>query len=469
MVTVRVNDVTLKQTSAKDLSFREKVELVRILDRMQADVIELNRIENVKADSLFIKTVCDAAGYSTVAVETNLTEESIDLAAQALKGAKQARLQVAAPVSLVQMEYLSHRKPEKLQLEAAAAVAYACTLCEDVEFLAIDAARSERAFLYAILEDVINAGARVVTVCDTAGELLPDEASGLIQDILANVPSIKNAVLGFSCGNSLAMADACTFAAVCAGAGEVKGSIYPEDTANVKNLAALLNKKGKEKGIGSDLRTVEIRRLSEQAARMFTDTRSSTTPFETGVREDISGRYFTIHDDISAIVRETQRLGYDLSEQDQVIVYDEFRKIAEKKEKVTAGEIDVIVASNALQVPPLYRIADYIVTSNSRFASTAHIRLYKGDQIMESVALGDGPVDACFLAIEQIIGRHYELDDFQIQAVTEGREAMGAALVKLRSMGRIFAGRGISTDIVGAAVSAYVSALNRIVYEGDEK
>jgi 2-isopropylmalate synthase len=102
-------------------------------------------------------------------------------------------------------------------------------------------------------------------------------------------------------------------------------------------------------------------------------------------------------------------------------------------------------------------------------SATAHIRLRKNGEILESVALGDGPDDASFLAVEQIVGRHYELDDFQIQAVTEGREAMGEAIVKLRCLGKIYSGRGLSTDIVGSSISAYINALNKIVYEEENE
>ena len=123
----------------------------------------------------------------------------------------------------------------------------------------------------------------------------------------------------------------------------------------------------------------------------------------------------------------------------------------------------------ALQVPPSYVLAEYIINAANMFSATAHIRLKKNGELMESVALGDGPVDAAFLAVEQIAGAHYELDDFQIRAVTEGREAMGEALVKLLVGGKIYSGRGISTDIIGSSISAYINALNKIAYEEENE
>ena len=163
-----------------------------------------------------------------------------------------------------------------------------------------------------------------------------------------------------------------------------------------------------------------------------------------------------------------QRLGYDLSEEDGLKVFDAFRRIAEKKEKVSIKELDAIIASAAMQVPPTYKLETYVITSGNTISATAHMKLHKQDTVLEGVYIGDGPIDAAFSAIEKITGRHYELDDFQIQAVTEGREAMGQTVVKLRSEGKVYSGRGISTDIVGASIHAYLSALNKIVYEEEE-
>ena len=158
-------------------------------------------------------------------------------------------------------------------------------------------------------------------------------------------------------------------------------------------------------------------------------------------------------------------LGYDLSEEDGVKVYEAFCRIAAKKQTVGEKELDAIIASAALQVPPTYRLESYVINTGNTISASAQMKLTKNGQTLSGVSLGDGSVDAAFLAIESILGRHYELDDFQIQAVTEGREAMGESVVKLRSGGKLYSGRGISTDIIGASVHAYLNAINKIVYE----
>ncbi|MBQ2136159.1 MAG: hypothetical protein II201_04690 [Clostridia bacterium] len=157
-------------------------------------------------------------------------------------------------------------------------------------------------------------------------------------------------------------------------------------------------------------------------------------------------------------------MGYDLTEGDCEKVYEEFVRVSEKK-TVGAKELEAIIASVALQVEPTYKLISYVVNSGNIISTTAQIKLRKGEEEIEGFCIGDGPIDAAFLAIEQIIGHHYELDDFQIQSVTEGKEAMGSALVKLRNEGKLYSGNGISTDIIGASIRAYINAVNKIVYE----
>ena len=178
--------------------------------------------------------------------------------------------------------------------------------------------------------------------------------------------------------------------------------------------------------------------------------------------------YLTEHDDLTVVTKAVERLGYELSSEDLAKIYEAFLAIAAKKKQVSIRELDAIVASAAMQVPPAYVLDTYLITAGNTISATAHLRLRRKDSILEGISIGDGPIDAAFLAIEQITGHHYELDDFQIQAVTEGREAMGQTVVKLRSNGRLYSGQGISTDIVGAGIRAYLSALNKIVYEEEE-
>ena len=466
MAQVKISDVTMKQTAEGfNLSFKEKIELAKHLDKLGAAVIELEPIRNARIDSLRIKSIAAAVTESIVAVPVDINEDSIRKTWDALQAAKKPRLQVCAPVSSVQMEYLFHKKPEAM-LTAVEETVRACSALCDTEFVADDATRSEPEFLYKAMQTAIDAGAKTVTVCDTAGTMLPGEFAGFVSALFENVPALKNVTLGVSCCDELSMADACTVAAIQAGAGEVKTAAYPLSTASLPNVAKIIT--AKEDTLGADCQ-IRVNQFSRVIGQIQWICQPGKHKPVAGTQNAEDGQVcLTVHDEITAVLSAVQRLGYDLSEEDGLKVYDAFQRIAAKKEKVSIRELDAIVASAAMQVPPTYKLDTYVITSGNAISATAHMKLLKNDTVLEGVFLGDGPIDAAFMAIEQITGRHYELDDFQIQAVTEGREAMGQTVVKLRSEGKVYSGRGISTDIVGASIHAYLSALNKIVYEEEE-
>ena len=468
MKNIRISDVTMKQQGSDiNLSFKEKIELAKLLDKLGVSVIELEGIHNAKIDALRIKSIAMAVQGSIVAVPVALNRDSVQQTWNALRLAKQARLQVCAPVSSVQMEYIFHKKPDAMLTAIADTIAACKEVCADVEFVADDATRSDSAFLYEVVRTAINAGVNTITVCDTAGAMLPNEFTAFIRELYANVPELAQVVLGVSCSDGLSMADSCAIAAVRYGAGEIKAAAYRLDVVSLPNVAKVLRAKGEFYNATCSLHTTVMSRITGQIAWMCQTGRSKNSPFDNGVQEDDGSIDLTGHDDLSAVMKAASRLGYDLSEDDGIKVYEAFRAIADKKEKVTAKELDAIVASAAMQVPPAYVLDTYVITAGNTISATAHLKLQKDNQVLEGVCIGDGPIDAAFLAIESITGRHYELDDFQIQAVTEGREAMGQTVVKLRSEGKVYSGRGISTDIVGASIRAYINALNKIVYEED--
>ncbi len=465
---IRISDVTMRQTGADfSLSFKEKIELSKLLDKLGVSVIELEPISQPKIDALRIKSVAAAVRDSILAVPVALNAESVQTTWNALKEAKKARLQVVTPVSPVQMEYLFHKKPDAMLASIRETIESCCALCADVEFVADDATRSDPAFLYEAVRTAIATGAKTVTVCDTAGAMLPNEFTAFIRALYEAVPELKTVCLGVSCNDSLSMADSCAIAAVRYGAGEIKAAAYRQSVVSLPNVAKVLSAKGEFYNATCKVRTTVMKRITGQIAWLCQTGRSKNSPFDNGVQEDDGSLYLTSHDDLAAVMKVASRLGYDLSEEDGAKVYEAFRVIAQRKEKVGAKELDAIVASAAMQVPPTYILDSYVVTSGNTISATAHLKLHKQEKVLEGVSIGDGPIDAAFLAVEQITGQHYELDDFQIQAVTEGREAMGQTVVKLRSGGKVYSGRGISTDIVGASIRAYINALNKIVYEED--
>lgn len=464
---VRISDITMKQSGEDfSLSFREKIELAKLLDKLGVSVIEVEGLHGSRTDALRIKSIAMAVCDSIVSAPVELNAASVEETWNALNLAKHPRLQVCAPVSSVQMEYLFHKKPDAM-LKAVAETVSACAALAETEFVAQDATRSETSFLYQAVQTAIDAGAKIVTVMDSAGTMLPEEFSAFISALYAAVPDLKKVTLGVGCANTLSMADSCVIAAVKAGAGEVKVAANPQDCANLSNVARILAAKGLEINAQIDLNVTRLSRTVEQIRWMCRAERNRMAQSVSSDAEE-SGVYLTSHDNMDAVSAAVERLGYDLSQEDRVKVFDAFMQFAEKREQVSIRELDAIIASEAMQVPSAYKLDNYVITSGSAISATAHMKLLKNGEPIEGVYLGDGPIDAAFLAIEQITGRHYELDDFQIQSVTEGREAMGQTVVKLRSAGKLYSGRGISTDIVGASIQAYLSALNKIVYEEDE-
>jgi len=469
MERIRISDVTMKQTG-KDftLSFKEKIEIPKLLDKLGVSVIELEGIAQPKIDALRIKSVASTVKSSIVAVPVQLCPESIDATWNALREAKHPRLQVCASVSTVQMEYLFKKKPAAMLAAIEEAISACCQKTHDVEFVAEDATRSDSAFLYQAIDTAIRAGAETITVCDATGTILPDELCGFLDSLYENVPELKGVTLGLSCLNELAMADACAIAAIRHGVREIKAAAYQINQVSLSNVSRLIAAKGDMWDVSCPVRTVEMNRIVKQIAWMCETRRSKNSPFDNGVAEMTDDVSLTAHDNISAVLKAVERLGYDLSEEDGARVYEAFRKIAERRDVITSKELDTIVASAAMQVPSTYVLASYSITASNISSSMAHMVLEKHGKKLEGVALGDGPVDAAFLAIENILGCHYELDDFQIRSVTEGREAMGETVVKLRSSGKLYSGRGTSTDIVGSSILAYINALNKITYEEAE-
>ncbi len=464
---IKISDMTMKQTAEGfSLSFREKIELAKLLDKLGTTVIEVEGLHGSRSDILRIKSIAAAVNDSIVSAPVELTAESVEQTWNALSLAKRPRLQVCAPVSSVQMEYLLHKKPEAM-LAAISDTVSACAKLTDTEFVAQDATRSEYAFLCKAIQTAIDAGAATVTVMDTAGTMLPEEFSAFIASLYACVPALKTVTLGVGCANTLSMADSCVIAAIKAGAGEVKCAAYPQDCANMTNISRVLAAKGDELGAKTDVNVTKLSRIVEQIQRICRGERSQSSLRDSAIQDD-SEIYLTAHDDCDGVSAAVERLGYDLSQDDRLKVYEAFMQFAQKRDKVSIRELDAIVASAAMQVPSTYKLENYVITSGNTVAATAHMKLLKNGAPMEGVCLGDGPIDAAFSAIEQITGRHYELDDFQIQSVTEGRAAMGQTIVRLRSSGKLYSGRGISTDIVGASIKAYLSALNKIVYEEEE-
>ena len=467
MNTVKVCDSTVRKLSTgKDLSlsFKEKLEVAKLLDKLCVDVIELDEIRNGKVDALLVKSVASAVVSSTIAVPVALGNDPAATAA-ALSECKNFRLQVVAPGSSVRMEYVYHKKANAILDMVKSSVESCKKYTDDVELLIDDATRGDDETISSLVKCAIEAGATTITFCDDAGTMLPEEFAAFLEDRVKADPGLSDITWGVSCSDELSMADACVIAALCHGAGEIKASAYPVNTASLENVCRIIAGKGESFGVRTQVSTSSMKRTISQINRFCVSSADSRTAFGfTGGIESADDR-LTANDTIEAVVNVAAKLGYNLNDEDEKSVYDAFMKLASKKESVSTKELDAIIATYAMQVPAKYELIDFITNTGASITSMAHVKLSTKDENLEGISLGDGPIDAAFLAIEQITGRHYELDDFQIKAITEGKEAAAETIVKLRANGKVYSGRGLSTDIIGASVRAYLNAVNKVIFE----
>ena len=469
MERVYISDRTLKQAGKQmPISFREKIELSRLIDRLEVDCIEVPAIENAKVDSLLIKAVSSAVRNAEIAVPVGHTLESVLQTWSALKEAPRARLQVCAPVSSVRMEYLYHMKPAALMNLVVELIRESRKYTDRVELIAEDVSRSDPAFLIPLVQAAIDAGVSVVTFQEAAGNCLPEQLGQTLSAILRKLTNCEQVTFGVDCSDELSLASACVAEAIRQGIREIKAASFPMGCASLTHVVRILSLKGEEVGVYARTRREEMRRVTAQIESLCTARLPVRGTIQGTIQDTDNQPELSYYDSKESILRAMDQLGYILSQEDQERVYQSFRSITEKKGNISIRELDALIATEAMQVPASYQILHYAVNTGNEIGAMAHMKLKYHEKTLEGISRGDGVIDAAFMALEQAVGRHFELDDFQIQAITEGREAMGETVVRLRSQGKVYSGRGVSTDIVGASIMAYLSALNKIVYEEEE-
>jgi len=459
---IGISDQTLYTSAARGAGFRQKLEAARKLDHLGLDTVEVPRLSQDEADMLLMRSLCGVVKRSVLACQTGFTRESVERAWDAVKGAAKPRLIVAVPVTSAQMEYTCHLKPPKVIEMIGQRVQEARALCDDVEFACEDMTRAEKEFALQAIKTAVDAGAQRITLCDSAGLSLPEEIAAWVKEVKALIG--ENVVLGVRCGNELGLAAACAVAALQAGANEIKTVCEEKSGLDAATVAHVLRYRGADLQLESSLNATRVNRTAAELAALLTTVPGKATPFDGHTFPDASKGMLPAGADAGVLSAAVKALGYDLNEEDMAHVQESLEREA-KGRALNRAELEAVILSVAQQVPPTYRLCSYLINAGTAITPTAHIVLEKAGEKLSGLCAGDGPIDAAFLAIEQIIGQHYELDDFQIASVTQNREAMGEALVRLRKGGKIYAGKGISTDIIGAAIRAYINALNKIAYE----
>ena len=460
MKKIIVSDITLKKLAKERdvaLLFREKTSVAACADSIGADIIELAPVKNLREDMIIYKTIAGKIKNATLAITAGFDTESVKNAYECIKDAKKPRIIIELPVSTVQMEYTYHVKADKMLAKIVELITFAKELCEDVELSLLDATRAEIEFILTVAKEAENNGASAVTICDDAGVTLPDEMGEIVK-------AVKEAVsipVFVQTSDRIGMASASAVASIKMGADGVKCAMAGSDIMLTGEFSDIISSCGAKIGAEANLNNTKIHASIEE---LLADIKHEAYESEESLSE--KKRILLDSDStISQVARAAAVLGYELDDKDLGNVHKALMIVCEKKDAVGAKELEALIASSAMQAPSTYHLESYTTNSSNLTGSVSQVTLVSNGETMTGVSIGDGPIDSAFRAIEQCVGHHYELDDFQVQSVTEGKEALGSALVRLRNNGKLYSGNGISTDIVAASIRAYINALNKIVYE----
>ena len=451
-----VSDITLKAINQQGLSltFREKLAIAEKLDLSGVNSFELPALINSKEDEVIYRTIASSAKNTIVKIPVGDNLDSLALAVKCVEGAKKACLQVELPVSTAQMEYFYHLKAKAMLEKIVELVTASTKTGKCVEFVALDAFRAEEGFIEDLSKLVCEAGACAITLCDNAGEALSEDYAKLVNKI-KSVCDIKVFVQP---SNNFSMASACAVEAIKAGADGVKVSTFG-NYLSLSVFSEIIKSKKYLLDVDCDIDYTNVVTINNDINGL---ANNSIQVVEREFSEDKPIDADLTIKDLSAKIK---AMGYELTDEDTGKVYEEVKRLVVKKELIDQKELEAVVASTAMQVPSTYHLVNYVVNSGNIIPATANVTLEKDGEKFTGVSTGDGPIDAAFHAIEQVIGHHYELDDFQVHAVTKGRGAVGSSIIRLRANGKLYPGNGVSTDIIGACIRAYINALNKIVFE----
>ncbi len=532
---VRIFDTTLRdgeQSPGATLTSAEKLELARALARMGVDVIEAgfpaaspDDLEGVRRIAVEVGNPApmdeEAGGLGGVLGRLQVpiicglartTKSDIDAAWEAVQAAARPRIHTFLATSPIHMRYKLRMDPEEVVDQVREMVSYARSLCEDVEFSPEDAGRSDPEFLYLVLGEAIKAGATTLNIPDTVGYTTPVEFGALISGIIANTPGIENAIVSVHCHDDLGLATANTLAGLVAGArqAEVTMNGIGERAGNtsLEEVVMALHTRRAEYGLETGIDTTQIMRLSRMVSN-YTGipvqpnkavVGANAFAHEAGIHQDgmlKHGNTYEImspevvglnrsrlvlgkHSGRHALKVRLAELGFELSQEELDQAFVRFKELADKKKVVTDADMEALVSDQIYQPREVYALEGLQVACGTMGMPTATVRLRGPDGgIYVQAAVGTGPVDATYKAIDSIVQAPNKLLEFAVRAVTEGIDAIGEVTVRLEAkngdalkrtspqsgveLPRTFGGHGADTDIIVASAKAYLAALNKVL------
>ncbi len=504
---VWIFDTTLRdgeQSPGAALNIDEKLEIARVLQEMGVDVIEAGFPISSPGDFKAVQRIAHEIRDCTVCGLTRARQADIDAAVEALQGAAHPRIHTGLGVSDNHILYKLRTTRERALEMAVEAVKYARRFVDDVEYFGEDAGRADPAYLYRVLEAVIEAGATVVNIPDTTGYTTPAEFGALIAGIRNNVPNIDRAIISVHCHNDLGMATANALAGLYNGARQVEVTVngIGERAGNTSMEEVVMALKTRRDifNLYTNIQTryfYSISRLVSQLTGIPVQPNKAIVganafAHSSGIHQDGVLKERTTYEIIdprdvgvpdSAIILSARsgrhglrhrllELGYTLDDEQFERVYERFLEVADRKKTVDTRDLEAIVADEArMFFEETYHLEQVQVSCGSQSIPTATVRIKGPDgKVVCDADYGTGPVDAVYRAINRVIGEPNELIEFSVQAVTEGIDAVGRVTIRIQAeepvnggVRRIFSGHGADTDIVTASAKAYMFALNRLI------
>lgn len=497
---IRIFDTTLRdgeQSPGASMNIQEKLEVARQLARLKVDVIEAGFPISSQGDFEAVRAVAETIKGPAIAGLCRANFADIDRAWEALRAARKPVIHTFIATSDIHLEKKLKKTRQQVLDLAVAAVEHARGLCEEVEFSAEDAARSDFGYLCQVVEAVIDAGATVVNIPDTVGYALPHEFGAMIARLFEHVPNIRKAVISVHCHNDLGLAVANSLAAVQAGAGQVECTVNGigerAGNAAMEEIVMAINTRRDLLDVKTGINTREIYR----ASRLVSDVTglavqvnkaivgANAFAHEAGIHQHgvlQERRTYEImdaeavgltesklvlgkHSGRHAFEDKLKSMGYHLSKAELDKAFERFKELADKKKEVFEEDIEAIVADEVYVAPSKYLLEYMNVMTSLDGIPTATIRLAAGDTRITDAGIGVGSVDAVYKTIDKMVDAQYRLVDFVVKSVTGGTDALGEVTVKIEgNNGEIYTGRGASLDIVEASAKAYVNAINKLVY-----
>ncbi len=496
---VIIFDTTLRdgeQAAGGSLNIQEKLEIAKQLERLGVDIIEAGFPVTSPGDFEAVRLIAKEVRTPVICVLTHANLEAVDQSWEAVKGAEQPRIHIVLSSSDIHLFYQLRKSRQEILEMSRNTVAHAKKYCDDIEFSAMDASRTEPEYIYQILKTVIDAGATTVNIPDTVGYATPDEFGGLIDGVFKNVPNIERAIVSVHCHNDLGLAVANSLEALKRGARQVEGTINGigerAGNASLEEIIMALKTRQDFFNLTTNINTTQIYRTSRLVSELtgFTvqpnkaiiganafrhssglhidgvikmpatfeimDPKSVGIPSSSLVLGKTSGRH--------AFQERLAELGYSLSQENFSRAFTAFKELADKKKDVTDKDIESLVAEEQRTVSEIYHLDRIQVTCGDRGIPTAAVRLTTPDgRVLADAALGTGPVDAVYQAINRLVGVPNMLTEFSVKSVTEGIDAIGEVLIRIENEGVTYTGRGADTDIIVASAKAYMNALNRLL------